>query len=173
MKLEIEKKAEQLMEEARKRGQDPMKFALHQQEILRYMEKNSDELVSFEDYEDLSPEEKLEIERQIAIEKQIEAGVDPDKVDATVPEEYIPAELREKPASEEAESPAAADAPVFTEEMLRQLSQEVIRENSDMILADNENEDMEGLNEAIFENIKKMMAGSGQPVSQDAVEDLM
>ena len=54
-------KAEQLMEEARKRGQDPMKFALHQQEILRYMEKNSDELVSFEDYEDLSPDEKLEI----------------------------------------------------------------------------------------------------------------
>lgn len=46
MKLEAEKRAERLMEEARKRGKDPMEFALHQQEILNYMEKNSDELVS-------------------------------------------------------------------------------------------------------------------------------
>lgn len=52
-----------------------MEFALHQQEILNYMEKNSDELVSFEDYEDLSPEEKLEIEKELYREKQIEAGV--------------------------------------------------------------------------------------------------
>ena len=76
MKLEAEKRAERLMEEARKRGKDPMEFALHQQEILNYMEKNSDELVSFEDYEDLSPEEKLEIEKELYREKQIEAGVD-------------------------------------------------------------------------------------------------
>ena len=76
------------MEEARKRGQDPMKFALHQQEILQYMEKNSDELVSFEDYEDLSPEEKLEIERRMHIEKQIADGVDPEKVNTDVPEEF-------------------------------------------------------------------------------------
>ena len=48
-----------MMEEARKQGKDPMAFALHQQEILRYMEKNSDELVSFEDYEDLTPEENF------------------------------------------------------------------------------------------------------------------
>lgn len=39
MKLEAEKRAELLMEEARKRGKDPMEFALHQQEILNYMEK--------------------------------------------------------------------------------------------------------------------------------------
>ena len=84
-KLEIEKQAERLMEEAKKRGQDPMKFALHQQEILRYMEKNSDELVSFEDYEDLSPEEKYEIERQLHIEKQLADGVHPDEVDDHVP----------------------------------------------------------------------------------------
>ena len=34
MKLEAEKRAERLMEEARKRGKDPMEFALHQQEKL-------------------------------------------------------------------------------------------------------------------------------------------
>ena len=176
VKLEIEKKAEMLMVEAKKRGQDPMKFALHQQEILRYMEKNSDELVSFEDYEDLSPEEKLEIERQIQIEKQIEAGVDPDKVNPEVPEEYIPKELKEPAPKEENDSGADENtekAPAFTEEMLRQLSQEVIRENSGMILADNADEDMESLNEAIFENIKKMMAGSGQAVPQENVDDLL
>lgn len=39
MKIEAEKRAELLMEEARKRGKDPMEFALHQQEILNYMEK--------------------------------------------------------------------------------------------------------------------------------------
>lgn len=190
MKSEIEKRAEALMAEAAKRGQDPMKFALHQQEILQYMEKNSDELVSFEDYEDLSPEEKYEIEQKLHIEKQLEAGVAPEDVDHEVPEEYIPKELLEKrkkeaqsqavPAQDSAqpqesaartENPSAP--PVFTEEMLRQLSQEVIRENSDMILADNAEEDMAGLNEAIFENIKKMMSGSGQEVPQEDVDDLI
>lgn len=189
-KLEIEKKAERLMEEAKKRGQDPMKFALHQQEILRYMEKNSEELVSFEDYEDLSPEEKLEIERQIHIEKQIASGVAPEDVDHEVPEEFIPKELAgtgslsvdgtaperagESTNSLSAETlKASAEPPVLTEEMLRQLSQEVIRENSDMILSDNENEDMDSLNEAIFENIKRMMNGSGTEVEKEDVDDLL
>ena len=186
-KLEIEKQAERLMEEAKKRGQDPMQFALHQQEILQYMEKNSDELVSFEDYEDLSPEEKLEIERQIHIEKQIAAGVAPEEVDKEVPKEFVPKELRDaKPQSsdetisqESGDQPSAQTAgqqavpPVLTEEMLRQLSQEVIRENSDMILSDNENEDMASLNETIFENIKKMMSGSGTEVEKEDVDDLL
>lgn len=170
-KLEIEKQAERLMEEAQKRGQDPMKFALHQQEILRYMEKNSDELVSFEDYEDLSPEEKLEIERQMHIEKQLEEGVHPDEVDREVPEEFIPEEM--KKTEEAKETADTVSQPVLTEEMLRQLSQEVLRENSDMILSENENEDMDSLNEAIFENIKQMMRGSGAPVQQENVEDLL
>lgn len=199
-KLEIEKKAERLMEEARKRGQDPMKFALHQQEILQYMEKNSDELVSFEDYEDLSPEEKLEIERRMHIEKQIADGVDPEKVNTDVPEEFIPEELREREiAGRQADKEAAAladnepeeeshsvkamaetaagvnpsGAPVLTEEMLRQLSQEVIRENSDMILSDNAHEDMDSLNETIFENIRQMMSGSGKAVAEENVDDLL
>ena len=186
-KMEIEKQAERLMEEAKKRGQDPMQFALHQQEILQYMEKNSDELVSFEDYEDLSPEEKLEIERQIHIEKQIAAGVAPEEVDKEVPKEFVPKELRDaKPQSsdetisqESGDQPSAQTAgqqavpPVLTEEMLRQLSQEVIRENSDMILSDNENEDMESLNETIFENIKRMMSGSGTEVEKEDVDDLL
>ena len=186
-KLEIEKQAERLMEEAKKRGQDPMQFALHQQEILQYMEKNSDELVSFEDYEDLSPEEKLEIERQIHIEKQIAAGVAPEEVDKEVPKEFVPKELRDvQPQSadetvpqESGDQPSAQTAgqqavpPVLTEEMLRQLSQEVIRENSDMILSDNENEDMESLNETIFENIKRMMSGSGTEVEKEDVDDLL
>lgn len=193
-KLEIEKQAERLMEEAEKRGQDPMKFALHQQEILRYMEKNSDELVSFEDYEDLSPEEKYEIERQIYIEKQLADGVNPDEVDDQVPEEFVPEELKAMPASaateseessmvssentssDERESSSAASsegAPILTEEMLRQLSQEVIRENSDMILSENENEDMESLNDLIMNNIRAMMSGSGAAVPQEDVGDLL
>lgn len=89
MKLEAEKRAERLMEEARKRGKDPMEFALHQQEILNYMEKNSDELVSFEDYEDLSPEEKLEIEKELYREKQIEAGVAPEDISDELPDEIL------------------------------------------------------------------------------------
>lgn len=186
-KLEIEKQAERLMEEAKKRGQDPMQFALHQQEILQYMEKNSDELVSFEDYEDLSPEEKLEIERQIHIEKQIAAGVAPEEVDKEVPKEFVPKELRDaqpqsadETVSQESGDQSSAQTagqqavpPVLTEEMLRQLSQEVIRENSDMILSDNENEDMESLNETIFENIKRMMSGSGTEVEKEDVDDLL
>ena len=148
-KLEIEKQAERLMEEAKKRGQDPMKFALHQQEILRYMEKNSDELVSFEDYEDLSPEEKYEIEKQLHIEKQLADGVHPDEVDEQVPEEFIPEEMKAALAAQAAAEGAGASAdgtaagnvqqaeeiadgaagqetqtgvpPVLTEEMLRQL----------------------------------------------------
>ena len=186
-KLEIEKQAERLMEEAKKRGQDPMQFALHQQEILQYMEKNSDELVSFEDYEDLSPEEKLEIERQIHIEKQIAAGVAPEEVDKEVPKEFVPKELRDaQPQSADETVPQESGnqsapensvqqtvPPVLTEEMLRQLSQEVIRENSDMILSDNENEDMASLNETIFENIKKMMSGSGTEVEKEDVDDLL
>ena len=192
-KLEIEKQAERLMEEAKKRGQDPMKFALHQQEILRYMEKNSDELVSFEDYEDLSPEEKYEIERQIYIEKQLADGVNPDEVDDQVPEEFIPEELKAVAASaatkkeeslaapsenaspdERESAPAASSAaPVLTEEMLRQMSQEVIRENSDMILSENENEDMESLNDLIMNNIRAMMSGSGAAVPQEDVGDLL
>ena len=195
MKLEIEKQAEALMAEAQKRGQDPMKFALHQQEILRYMEKNSDELVSFEDYEDLSPEEKLEVERQVYIEKQIAQGVDPDKVDTQVPEEYIPSELKAAsaaPAAAQAgdsqvgqpgaaaaagDSPgsqaAAAAPPVMTEEMLRMLSQEVVRENAAMILAENADEDMTSLEEMIFQNLKKTMGGSGVPVPPEDVGDLI
>lgn len=200
-KLEIEKQAERLMEEAKKRGQDPMKFALHQQEILRYMEKNSDELVSFEDYEDLSPEEKYEIEKQLHIEKQLADGVHADEVDEQVPEEFIPEEMKAALAAQAAAEGAGASAdgtaagnvqqaeeiadgaagqetqpgvpPVLTEEMLRQLSQEVLRENSDMILAENENEDMDSLNDMIMANIRNMMSGSGVPVPQEDVDDLL
>ena len=176
MKMEIEKQAEALMAEAAKRGQDPMKFALHQQEILRYMEKNSDELVSFEDYEDLSPEEKLEVERKIYIEKQIAEGVNPDEVDTEVPAEYIPPELSaesEPVSGEEAGTPAGGEKPVLSEEMLRMLSQEVVSEHSDMILAENADEDIEGLQQTIFENLKQMMSQSGEPVAQEDVGDLI
>ncbi|MDO5147073.1 MAG: DnaB-like helicase C-terminal domain-containing protein [Eubacteriales bacterium] len=186
-KLEIEKQAERLMEEAKKRGQDPMKFALHQQEILRYMEKNSEELVSFEDYEDLSPEEKLEMERQIYVEKQLAKGVAPDEVDTQVPEEYIPRELKEtldltapvdrgESVTEKREVPVVEEgtkAPGMTEEMLRQLSREVVKENSSMILSDNTDANMDNIQEMIFQNIKEMMQGSGAPVGQEDVDSLL
>ena len=173
MKLEIERQAEALMAEAKRRGKNPMDFMLHQQEILRYMEKNSDELVSFEDYEDLSPEEKLEIERQVYIERQLADGVAPEEVDRDVPEEYIPEEL--KKTTEDVEKPAEAKEPVttFDEDVLRALSQQVLSENSDMILSENADEDMVGLQEELFQKLKHMMSGSGTPVPQENVASLL
>ncbi len=192
MKTEIERRAEQMMEEARKRGMDPMAFALHQQEILRYMEKNSDELVSFEDYEDLTPEEKYEIEQRMEEEKRREAEANTAQAEAASPSESRPDEgetsaektapVREtgeedtslaNPAPEQKTETAGEEMPVMSEEMLLALSQEVLRENADMILADDANEDMENLNQVILENIRKMMAGSGAPVSQEPVADLL
>lgn len=177
VQTEIERQAEAMMARARERGIDPMQFALHQQEILDYMEKNSDELVSFEDFEDLSPAEKYEIERQIQIEKEIASGISPEAAKGEVPKEFIP-EGYQVPGSESSQAEAANDEsvtaqPMFSEEMLRQLSQEVIKENSDMILAENENENMEDLNAAILENLMKMMSEGITPVQQENVDDLM
>lgn len=188
MKLEAEKRAELLMEEARKRGKDPMEFALHQQEILNYMEKNSDELVSFEDYEDLSPEEKLEIERELYKEKQLEAGVAPEDI-TDVPDEIkeqvgvLPAQAQNSQAglqqdgTEEAASDAGAQGteqiPAFSDDMLRMISQEVVQENADMILSEDANADLGVINETIFENLKRMMSQSGGTVSQEDMESLI
>ena len=188
MKLEAEKRAELLMEEARKRGKDPMEFALHQQEILNYMEKNSDELVSFEDYEDLSPEEKLEIERELYKEKQLEAGVAPEDI-TDVPDEIkeqvgvLPAQAQNSQAElqQEGTGEAASDAtaqgteqtPAFSDDMLRMISQEVVQENADMILSEDANADLGVINETIFENLKRMMSQSGGTVSQEDMESLI
>lgn len=188
MKIEAEKRAELLMEEARKRGKDPMEFALHQQEILNYMEKNSDELVSFEDYEDLSPEEKLEIERELYKEKQLEAGVAPEDI-TDVPDEIkeqvgvLPvqaqgsqAELQQEGTGEAASDVGAQGAeqiPAFSDDMLRMISQEVVQENADMILSEDANADLGVINETIFENLKRMMSQSGGTVSQEDMESLI
>ena len=188
MKLEAEKRAELLMEEARKRGKDPMEFALHQQEILNYMEKNSDELVSFEDYEDLSPEEKLEIERELYKEKQLEAGVVPEDI-TDVPDEIkeqvgvLPQQTQSSQAELQPEGTgeAASDAtaqgteqtPAFSDDMLRMISQEVVQENADMILSEDANADLGVINETIFENLKRMMSQSGGTVSQEDMESLI
>lgn len=188
MKLEAEKRAELLMEEARKRGKDPMEFALHQQEILNYMEKNSDELVSFEDYEDLSPEEKLEIERELYKEKQLEAGVAPEDI-TDVPDEIkeqvgvLPAQAQNSQAElqQDGTGEAASDVgaqgteqiPAFSDDMLRMISQEVVQENADMILSEDANADLGVINETIFENLKRMMSQSGGTVSQEDMESLI
>ena len=188
MKLEAEKRAELLMEEARKSGKDPMEFALHQQEILNYMEKNSDELVSFEDYEDLSPEEKLEIERELYKEKQLEAGVAPEDI-TDVPDEIkeqvgvLPQQAQSSQAElqQDGTGEAASDAtaqgteqtPAFSDDMLRMISQEVVQENADMILSEDANADLGVINETIFENLKRMMSQSGGTVSQEDMESLI
>ena len=187
MKLEAEKRAESLMEEARKRGKDPMEFALHQQEILNYMEKNSDELVSFEDYEDLSPEEKLEIERQLYREKQIEAGVAPEDISEELPEEImeqvgiLPGQSEESPAIQaegqenEASQPAGQPQvmPAFSDDMLRMISQEVVQENAEMILSEDANADLDAINRTIFENLKNLMSQTGGTVTQEDMESLI
>ena len=189
MKLEAEKRAERLMEEARKRGKDPMEFALHQQEILNYMEKNSDELVSFEDYEDLSPEEKLEIEKEIYREKQIEAGVAPEDISDELPDEILeqagiaPDQTAGEQNSQESagqgdgttaqQTSQSQGMPAFSDDMLRMISQEVVQENAEMILAEDANADLGLINETIFENLKNLMSQTGGAVTQEDMESLI
>ena len=189
MKLEAEKRAERLMEEARKRGKDPMEFALHQQEILNYMEKNSDELVSFEDYEDLSPEEKLEIEKELYREKQIEAGVAPEDISDELPDEILEQAgiAPDQTAGEQnSQDPAgqgdgttaqqtsqSQGMPTFSDDMLRMISQEVVQENAEMILAEDANADLGLINETIFENLKNLMSQTGGAVTQEDMESLI
>ena len=189
MKLEAEKRAERLMEEARKRGKDPMEFALHQQEILNYMEKNSDELVSFEDYEDLSPEEKLEIEKELYREKQIEAGVAPEDISDELPDEILeqsgiaPDQTAGERNSQESagqgdgttaqQTSQSQGMPTFSDDMLRMISQEVVQENAEMILAEDANADLGLINETIFENLKNLMSQTGGAVTQEDMESLI
>ena len=189
MKLEAEKRAERLMEEARKRGKDPMEFALHQQEILNYMEKNSDELVSFEDYEDLSPEEKLEIEKELYREKQIEAGVAPEDISDELPDEILeqsgiaPDQTAGEQNSQESagqgdgttaqQTSQSQGMPTFSDDMLRMISQEVVQENAEMILAEDANADLGLINETIFENLKNLMSQTGGAVAQEDMESLI
>lgn len=189
MKLEAEKRAERLMEEARKSGKDPMEFALHQQEILNYMEKNSDELVSFEDYEDLSPEEKLEIEKELYREKQIEAGVDPEDISDELPDEILeqagiaPDQTAGEQNSQESagqgdgttaqQTSQSQGMPAFSDDMLRMISQEVVQENAEMILAEDANADLGLINETIFENLKNLMSQTGGAVTQEDMESLI
>ena len=189
MKLEAEKRAERLMEEARKRGKDPMVFALHQQEILNYMEKNSDELVSFEDYEDLSPEEKLEIEKELYREKQIEAGVAPEDISDELPDEILeqagitPDQTAGEQNSQESagqgdgttaqQTSQSQGMPAFSDDMLRMISQEVVQENAEMILAEDANADLGLINETIFENLKNLMSQTGGAVTQEDMESLI
>lgn len=189
MKLEAEKRAERLMEEARKRGKDPMEFALHQQEILNYMEKNSDELVSFEDYEDLSPEEKLEIEKELYREKQIEAGVAPEDISDELSGEILeqagiaPDQTAGEQNSQESagqgdgttaqQTSQSQGMPAFSDDMLRMISQEVVQENAEMILAEDANADLGLINETIFENLKNLMSQTGGAVTQEDMESLI
>lgn len=189
MKLEAEKRAERLMEEARKRGKDPMEFALHQQEILNYMEKNSDELVSFEDYEDLSPEEKLEIEKELYREKQIEAGVAPEDISDELPDEILeqagiaPDQTAGEQNSQESagqgdgttaqQTSQSQGMPAFSDDMLRMISQEVVQENAELILAEDANADLGLINETIFENLKNLMSQTGGAVTQEDMESLI
>lgn len=189
MKLEAEKRAERLMEEARKRGKDPMEFALHQQEILNYMEKNSDELVSFEDYEDLSPEEKLEIEKELYREKQIEEGVAPEDISDELPDEILeqagiaPDQTAGEQNSQEPagqgdgttaqQTSQSQGMPAFSDDMLRMISQEVVQENAEMILAEDANADLGLINETIFENLKNLMSQTGGAVTQEDMESLI
>lgn len=189
MKLEAEKRAERLMEEARKRGKDPMEFALHQQEILNYMEKNSDELVSFEDYEDLSPEEKLEIEKELYREKQIEAGVAPEDISDELPDEILeqsgiaPDQTAGEQNSQESagqgdgttaqQTSQSQGMPTFSDDMLRMISQEVVQENAEMILAEDANADLGLINETIFENLKNLISQTGGAVTQEDMESLI
>ena len=153
------------------------------------MEKNSDELVSFEDYEDLSPEEKLEIEKELYREKQIEAGVAPEDISDELPDEILeqagiaPDQTAGEQNSQESagqedgttaqQTSQSQGMPAFSDDMLRMISQEVVQENAEMILAEDANADLGLINETIFENLKNLMSQTGGAVTQEDMESLI
>lgn len=153
------------------------------------MEKNSDELVSFEDYEDLSPEEKLEIEKELYREKQIEAGVAPEDISDELPDEILeqsgiaPDQTAGEQNSQESagqgdgttaqQTSQSQGMPTFSDDMLRMISQEVVQENAEMILAEDANADLGLINETIFENLKNLMSQTGGAVTQEDMESLI
>ena len=111
---------------------------------------------SFEDYEDLSPEEKLEIEKELYREKQIEAGVAPEDISDELPDEILeqagitPDQTAGEQNSQESagqgdgttaqQTSQSQGMPAFSDDMLRMISQEVVQENAEMILAEDANE---------------------------------
>ena len=153
------------------------------------MENNSDELVSFEDYEDLSPEEKLEIEKELYREKQIEAGVAPEDISDELPDEILeqsgiaPDQTAGEQNSQESagqgdgttaqQTSQSQGMPTFSDDMLRMISQEVVQENAEMILAEDANADLGLINETIFENLKNLMSQTGGAVTQEDMESLI
>ena len=57
--------------------------------------------------------------------------------------------------------------------MLRMISQEVVQENAEMILAEDANADLGLINETIFENLKNLMSQTGGAVTQEDMESLI
>lgn len=104
---EASSQAERMIELARQSGMDPMTYMRHQQEILDYMERNSDELVSFEDLEDLTPEERQEIEQKLEAEKVARAaGVDQGEQTVSKTAEESPAAMPTQAAPAKTSAPA-------------------------------------------------------------------
>ena len=144
---------------------------------------------SFEDYEDLSPEEKLEIEKELYREKQIEAGVAPEDISDELPDEILeqsgiaPDQTAGEQNSQESagqgdgttsqQTSQSQGMPAFSDDMLRMISQEVVQENAEMILAEDANADLGLINETIFENLKNLMSQTGGAVTQEDMESLL
>ena len=63
--------------------------------------------------------------------------------------------------------------PAFSDDMLRMISQEVVQENAEMILAEDANADIGLINETIFENLKNLMSQTGGAVTQEDMESLI
>ena len=63
--------------------------------------------------------------------------------------------------------------PTFSDDMLRMISQEVVQENAEMILAEDANADLGLINETIFENLKNLMSQTGGAVTQEDMESLI
>ena len=76
-------------------------------------------------------------------------------------------------AASDATAQGTEQTPVFSDDMLRMISQEVVQENADMILSEDANADLGVINETIFENLKRMMSQSGGTVSQEDMESLI
>ena len=157
---------------------------------IRYgREKTATEMLA-EDEANQAEERALEERRRrpVSAWELAQAAVDKDE-EAHQKEEYEPKEIQipQQAQSSQAElqhegtGEAASDAtaqgteqtPVFSDDMLRMISQEVVQENADMILSEDANADLGVINETIFENLKRMMSQSGGTVSQEDMESLI
>ena len=112
-----------------------------------------------EDISDELPDEILE-----------QAGIAPDQ---TAGEQNSQESAGQEDGTTAQQTSQSQGMPAFSDDMLRMISQEVVQENAEMILAEDANADLGLINETIFENLKNLMSQTGGAVTQEDMESLI